>query len=354
MRLLLINLYKYLTTFFKPTKNVDQNAIEWLSVLQSDDLSDTQKQHFFIWLNDDVSHQQAYIRAEKVWEQTDALAAVQHDITGKQSTFLLPRLNFTSQYAGMAACTLLIVVVFGFFLTSKTNDEVDPYITSTYTTSIGEQIAVTLPDGSILTLNTDSEVRVSFNRKERLIYLDKGEALFDVRSEKQRPFDVVTRSGIVRVKGTVFSVFDDGVNTLVTVIEGEVGLDKKRPVTSELDAKRQRASFAADITLSANEQLFIELAEDVTTPQKVSAKSLVSWKNKKLIYNEHSLEKVLSDVNRYYDTKFIIGDDIIATRKVVGVIAIDDFAKTLSTLEETFHLNGVVDIARKQVVLYAN
>lgn len=330
---------------------MDQHAIEWLSALQSEDLSDVQKQHFFIWLNEDVAHQQAYIRAEKVWEQTDALIDVQHKITGKQRSLLLPRLRFTPQYIGMTSCTLLAVVVCGFFLTSKTNDGL--HITSTYITSIGEQAAVTLPDNSMLTLNTDSEVRVSFNRTERVIYLDKGEALFDVQSDKRRPFDVVTRSGVVRVKGTVFSVFDDGVNTLVTVVEGKVGLDKKSLVESELRPKRD-TSFVADITLSANEQLSIELAEDANAPQKVSAKSLVSWKNKKLIYNDHSLENVLNDVNRYYDIKFIIGDDMIATRKVVGVIMIDDFTKTLNTLEETFRLNGVIDTARKQVVLYPN
>jgi len=334
---------------------VDQHAIEWLSALQSEDLSDVQKQYFFIWLNEDVAHQQAYIRAEKLWEQTDTLIDVQHKITGKQPFLLLPRLRFTPQYTGMTVCTLLVVVVFGFFLTLKTNDEIDAYVTSTstYATTTGEQVTVTLPDNSILTLNTDSEVRVSFNNVKRAVYLDKGEALFDVRPDKQRPFDVVTRSGVVRVKGTVFNIFDDGVNTLVTVIEGKVGLDKKSPDANKLRPKRD-TSFVADITLSANEQLPIELAEDVNVPQKVSAKSLVSWKNKKLIYNEHSLENVLNDVNRYYDTKFIIGDDMIATRKVVGVITIDDFAKTLNTLEETFHLNGVIDTARKQVVLYPN
>lgn len=353
MRLLLIRLYKYLTALFKPTKNVDQHATQWLCALQSDDLSSAQKQRFLVWLNKSAAHQQAYIRAEKVWEQADALAAVQHKITGKQRSFLLPRLHFTPQYIGMAVSASCVVVAFSFFLTSKTNDDVDSHITATYATSIGEQVAVTLPDDSILTLNTDSEVHVSFNRVERVVYLDKGEALFDVRSDKQRPFDVVTRSGIVRVKGTVFSVFDDGANTLVTVVEGQVGLDKKNLAENTFGQQRD-TSFFADITLSANEQLPIELAEDVNDPQSVSAKSLISWTNKKLIYNEHDLETVLSDINRYYDIKFIMGDHAIARRKVVGVIVTDDFEKTLSALEEALHLNGVIDTAKKQVVLYAN
>src|ERR1700682_5396262 len=56
----------------------------------------------------------------------------------------------------------------------------------TYKTAHGEQSKRVLPDGSVLHLNTDSQVTVHYSRGERAVDLDRGEALFQVAHEGGR------------------------------------------------------------------------------------------------------------------------------------------------------------------------
>lgn len=335
-------------SFFKRTENTDALAIEWLALLQSNELSEQQKQDFFCWLEADVSHQQAYIRAEQLWQKSEVLVSSRKKITGKTSTIGIFNNHPYSLFpVGIACACALLVGLFFFFQPRHEILE--------YQTIVGQQKVVTLSDGSELTLNTDSHARININNTTRTVFLERGEALFDVSSDESRPFDVVTRSGVVRVMGTVFSVFDNGKQTLVTVVEGRVGLEKNHLSQENLTSMDTKSSkkFSANIVLNADEQLTLEQAEVETQPKKVRAKSLISWKNKKLIYDGETLINVIRGVNRYYDIEIVIGDESIAERKLVGIIAVNDFDSTLRSLEEVLELKSVVQEQGKRVILYA-
>jgi len=57
----------------------------------------------------------------------------------------------------------------------------------TYTTQVGEQRVLQLPDGSTVQLNTQSRVKIDFSTSKRQIWLSRGEALFSVSRDPRRP-----------------------------------------------------------------------------------------------------------------------------------------------------------------------
>src|SRR5262249_20761043 len=110
----------------------------------------------------------------------------------------------------------------GWYAVEQTN-------TQTYSTHVGEYHRVALADGSIIELNTDTEVRVHYSSHERHIDLTRGEALFQVAHNKKRPFAVAAGHTMVRAVGTAFSVrlHESGSTEQVDVVvsEGRVAIN---------------------------------------------------------------------------------------------------------------------------------
>ena len=75
-----------------------------------------------------------------------------------------------------------------------------------FETDIGQQASYQLSDGTRITLNTNSELKVDYSQDRRRIYLLRGEAHFDVAKNPQRPFVVYAGEGMVWAVGTAFNV----------------------------------------------------------------------------------------------------------------------------------------------------
>ncbi len=91
-----------------------------------------------------------------------------------------------------------------------------------YSTDFGEQRTLTLEDGSVITLNTESRIRVRLSARERVITLTKGEVFFQVAHDARRPFWVSADGAVVRAVGTQFNIRIAPVDTVVSVVEGVV------------------------------------------------------------------------------------------------------------------------------------
>ncbi len=81
-----------------------------------------------------------------------------------------------------------------------------------------------LPDGSRMTLDTDSEVDIAFAPERRNLRLVKGRAFFDVAHDAQRPFAVVADGREVEALGTRFDVRMDPGQVRVVLVEGRVSV----------------------------------------------------------------------------------------------------------------------------------
>src|SRR6202040_1387699 len=100
---------------------------------------------------------------------------------------------------------------------------------TSYRTAIGGIAAISMKDGSTVTLNTNSEIRVALNETERRVDLERGEAFFEVAKDHNRPFIVRVGDQRVIAVGTKFSVRREPNHVRVVVTEGRVRLEHSEP-----------------------------------------------------------------------------------------------------------------------------
>src|SRR5690606_20513701 len=113
-----------------------------------------------------------------------------------------------------------------------------------YASNVGEVRRIALDDGSYMLLNTDSLAVIQFSEARRDVRLEKGEALFEVAKDPQRPFVVNAGDLTVKAVGTAFVVRREDSSVEVTVTEGVVEVARPgEPATEQPQrvAARQRA-----------------------------------------------------------------------------------------------------------------
>jgi len=199
---------------------------------------------------------------------------------------------------------------------------------SEFTTAVGEQRSMTLPDGSVLFLNTNSQVRVRLGKQHRDIDLVRGEARFQVARNPHRPFVVVTPDATIRALGTVFNVAMAKEGTQVAVIEGRVELRERgtsdgRPPSSAVGGARSNGTP----NLRKNQQARLELAagERAAVTRKgiepdvgPSIESVNAWTEHRVVFRDKTLAEVVGEFNRYRLQQLIIDDPGLAGLRISG------------------------------------
>ena len=148
-----------------------------------------------------------------------------------------------------------------------------------YSTGIGEQRTIALPDGSTVELNARSSLRVHLTDRQRDVALLEGQALFRVAKDAQRPFVVRAGDAQVRAVGTEFDVYRKESETVVTVVEGRV---------ETYDDSGHGGEGA--IVLSAGERLTV-VPHTVTKPTRADPAVATAWLQKRLIFEETPSER---------------------------------------------------------------
>src|SRR5262249_47175706 len=123
-----------------------------------------------------------------------------------------------------------------------------------YSTPVGGIDNVALADGSRMTLNTDTRIRVALTETERRIELDKGEGFFEVAKDPSRPFVVYAGNKRVVAVGTKFSVRRENDDVEVIVTEGRVRLGQQSflPSTAREGSSAASAGTGNDARNSRN------------------------------------------------------------------------------------------------------
>jgi transmembrane sensor len=323
----------------KSTNNNDVNdtALEWLVKLQSPEVTPEQEQAFFLWLEANTEHQQAYINAEKYWQQLDIVEGFRAANDDKSGRWFAHPVMKSFIAASVLFCAVLLSLQFS-----------DSWNTQDYRTIAGERRHLVLKDGSKITINTASNLRVKAmdGSELRKVYLDKGEALFKVSSDKSRPFIVETPSGSVRVLGTTFTVSAEAGKMRVTVTEGRVAL-----LDNKANAELPVGQLEAKVTLVANQQLTMAEAIEGIAPITVDAQALSLWQEGRLIYQGVSLDKVVADLSRYIDGEIRLADSDMNQTKVVAVFDIADKDSIIKALESALNVSAVSQ-TNKLTLLY--
>ncbi len=221
-----------------------------------------------------------------------------------------------------------------------------PFAGTRYSTPVGGIQNVTLTDGSQVSLNTDTRIRVNFSAQERQIRLDRGEAFFDGAKDRKRPFVVYVGEKRVMAVGTKFSVRRNDDEVQVVVTEGRVKL-----VTVPIPSTTAGDQLAARITDAAAEGILvptvafldagaIALTSNsevlVRSDAEAEAEKLLSWRVGHVSFHNVPLAQAVAEFNRYNHTQIIIDDPAIGSVLVGGNFRSNNTHAFLDLLQSGF------------------
>ena len=147
---------------------------------------------------------------------------------------------------GAVAAALVLGTVFGVMeVVGWSPWQSPPQFAQAFAAPQGQQTQVQLPDGSLLRLDTDTQLDVALYAQRREVRLAQGQAMFQVQGDAARPFDVLAGPVRITVVGTRFAV---------RYTPGMAGYDGVR-VAVEEGRVQMAASGAAPVLLTAGQQV---------------------------------------------------------------------------------------------------
>ena len=190
----------------------------------------------------------------------------------------------------------------------------------------GGEYSVTLQDGTVVNLNSASELRypVQFAGTERKVFLT-GEAYFQVAHDRQKAFVVVTDDIEVKVYGTEFNIntrVADYVQT--TLVRGAVSIKTER---------------SAEKMLKPGQLAQFDRLTGETEIKNVDVSNYIGWKSGVYIFEDKSIEQIMDELSLWYDIEVFFRNNISRNRHFSGSLPryreIDDMLKVI---EKTSHV----------------
>lgn len=292
-----------------PSTNADAEAAIWLARLHADARGPSDEAAFRRWIDADPANAEAFRHATSVWDAVGAVHIERQPAAAAASSLM----NRRALIAGGGAIAAMGIGLGGWQGAQA----------GVYQTGLGEQKRVTLADGSILFLDTDTKLKAEFNDRQRAVTLHHGRANFRVAADTARPFVVHAGAQSVLAPRAVFDVRRDAERVSVMLIEGSVAVQKGDDGSANNVGR-----------LREGERITIDRAHagQIDTPDLAQQ---LAWQNGQMIADNQSLGAMVSEMNRYSPVKLIIADPRAASLKLSGVYRVGEneaFARSIRQL----------------------
>ena len=300
----------------QPERTV-QDAVAWHLRLSSPTACESDFEEFAVWIESDPNNRSVFDQVEDL--DTDLSAALLEETKPKNSDSWRPvgaqprglgRFGAHNWMAGaaMMAASLLIVI---------------PVATRApqamrYATAIGQSRTVHLPDGSMIDMSTDTSITVQIGATKRYVILDRGEAVFRIRPDRERPFLVRAGDREVRDIGTVFDVLCNSGEVTIAVAEGQIAVG--------------RVSDAESVILRAGDRVRHTEGTNSSERDRIDPKLVTAWQSGYLVYQDAPLTRVIGDLNRYFRIPIIVEPGAPFSLRFSGVLHIRDQAAAIAQL----------------------
>jgi transmembrane sensor len=189
----------------------------------------------------------------------------------------------------------------------------------------------TLPDGTSGWLNSNSSLKYRGNfTKNRQVYL-QGEALFDVKKNKHRPFVVNTNDVDVKVLGTRFNIASYESEEYIEIVleEGELLLDDKKTAKS--------------YTMSPNELIIYDKEHNAFTSEVVQPQKYLSWTDGKLIFRNDPLDVIARKLERWYNIEVGIKGNIPEDLRLRATFIDESLDEVLKILKLSLPIDYIIE-----------
>ena len=312
------------------------------------------------WLIADPRHRAAYLRLAHAWERTQRLARLRPADGAIDPDLLAPRgpprvwarlrrrtsrvANDTAHgargrkvgasrstlrrsAAGAAGAAMALLVAAWNLLPWPS--------TQSYGTGPDGLSRVILADGSVVTMNSNTELRVRFTAARRDVTLLRGEAHFSVTHDTHRPFEVHARDRVVVAVGTAFDVrLDSGRDVEVAVTEGRVAL------LEDGTAESLTAQFPLQ-TISAGQDALLTTRN--VTVQRIDYAEIfrrLAWERRELSFDGQTLGQAIAEFGRYTNRRIVIDDPSLAALEIGGSFRALDLDSFIAALGRAFGISS--------------
>jgi transmembrane sensor len=318
--------------------DIEAEASAWIVQVDSGAMSKGDIEDLKEWISRSPQHKHSFQKMASGFLEIGTLLT-----QDGATTTIRERKPKKALFSAPVMLSMAATVIAGFFIFSgQFSDQplkaAEP--TVQYIANVGEQKDVTLADGSVVTLNTNSRIDVNFTGAERSINLAYGEALFDVAKDRSRPFVVHANQGAVRAVGTIFSVRSIKSEVSVLVEEGIVELIAP-PIANQPGATTLAEDMVVLARLRTGEEAnFDGVNKNIRSVEPADVANRHAWKNGMLIFDGHSLSEVVDEITRYTDMKIVISNPEMQDLQIGGTFKVGETEAFLDAMTMGFGLNA--------------
>ena len=184
----------------------------------------------------------------------------------------------------------------------------------------GGEYITRLPDGSVVHLNAGSELKVPvhFGTESREVWL-RGEGFFEVVHRENLIFTVHTDKADISVLGTEFDVraYTDEKEVVTTLVQGAVGVSSGRIYDRLKPGEQARIAGKGDVRVA-----------------EVDIYPFIAWKNGRMVFENERLEKIMAELQRWYDFELFYADpDVKEMHFTIDILKYEEISKVLNLME---------------------
>lgn len=351
---------------------IASQAQMWFVLHRAGDLTAAQRQQFIDWLCQSPAHANEYVALAGFMQDLQqaasrnttsaedlvarARAAVDDDVVQPMFPGATVHTNdrasspsirahiWTALAAAMA--TIAVLLAGGWWFHERDH----------YQTAHAEQRSWRMPDGSTVHLNSSSEIRVHFDARQRRIELVRGQALFQVAKDAQRPFWVHAGDTAVKAVGTEFDVYRQPGRTLISVLEGRVAVwrlpnDVFEHARLALDTDAADGLRQLIAQLDADQQAMISGRSAEISQRGATVRKTVAWLQRQVVFDHDPLGSAIEEFNRYAERRIRVEGAELRATEISGIFSAYDAESFLRFLERQPDIR--VERGREEIVVSA-
>lgn len=320
-------------------RQIAEEAANWAVLLDAKALTKQDKEELSLWLSESSLHVDELLLSAAImtgYSKVDAYKEISIDGLLKEAAPEVVSLfrglakkdtktSLLRRYVAQIAAIFLIAIVSGiYFFIASPQDHI------AFVTKTGEQRSLTLKDGSVIHVNTETDIRITYLENERRVQILHGEAMFEVAHDTTRPFRVYSGGAITQAVGTIFNVQHIGGTTRVSVLEGSVFVQ----IIDETKITNKHKHLISEGNLAA-----IAQNGEITDIVNPNMQAISAWRIRKLVFKSDTLATISAEFNRYNYEKIYVDDQLAAALQFSGVFNADDPHSFIKYLEVSKAVN---------------
>lgn len=287
-------------------EEIEETAIRWF-LRSLEPMSENERTEMSEWLREST-HRIAFDEVRETWGELDTLAP-QNKPVPLNNTLTLSRRSFFYT----AASVMIALGSYGIY-----RRYVDtPVFSRLFVAPQGQMLQSRLPDGTAITLDTDTQIEVTYYTHRRETRLIRGQVMFSVAHDADKPFTVDAEASRITVVGTRFSVRNIDGDVKVAVQEGHVRV--------------QTGETGDTIDLFPADGIVVTAITRATEKIRVEPKNVGAWQYGRIAFENATIEEAIHEFERYGEKRLRASDDVSHIR-ITGNFDIkgaDSFVKTL-------------------------